>query len=56
MDKLEFISRLFINQIIPLDVYISDADYSQLCELYETDFAGLYKSFEALIKQYKFVK
>jgi hypothetical protein len=55
MDTFEFISRLFIGQIIPSDAHISDADYSQLCEIYKTDFSRLYKSFQALIKQHKFI-
>jgi hypothetical protein len=56
MDTFGFISRLFITQIIPQDVDISDADYSKLYEIYGTDFTSLYISFEALIKQYKFIK
>jgi hypothetical protein len=56
MDTLGFISRVFITQIIPRDVAVSDADYSKLYKIYGTDFTSLYISFEALIKQYKFIK
>lgn len=56
MDTFGYIARVFITQIIPQDVDISDADYSKLYEIYGTDFTGLYISFEALIKQYKFIK
>jgi len=56
MNTFGFISRVFITQIIPQDVDISDADYSKLYEIYGTDFTSLYISFEALIKQYKFIK
>lgn len=56
MDTFGFISRIFIAQIIPQDVAISDAAYSKLYEIYGTDFTKRYISFEALIKQYKFIK
>ena len=56
MDNFGFISRVFITQIIPQGVDINDADYRKLYEIYGTDFTSLYISFEALIKQYKFVK
>jgi len=56
MDSFGFISRVFLAQIIPGDAAISDAAYSKLYEIYGTDFTGLYMSFEALIKQHKFVK
>jgi hypothetical protein len=56
MDTFGYISKVFIAQIIPQDVSINDADYSKLYEIYGTDFASLYISFVALIKQYKFVK
>lgn len=56
MDTFGFISRVFIAQIIPQDAAISEADYSKLYEIYGADFTKHYISFEALIKQYKFIK
>jgi hypothetical protein len=56
MDTFGFISRVFITQIIPQGVDINDAAYRKLYEIYGTDFTSLYISFEALIKQYKFIK
>jgi hypothetical protein len=56
MDTLGFISRVFITQIIPRDVAVSDADYSKLYKIYGFGFTSLYISFETLIKQYKFIK
>jgi len=56
MDTFGFVSRVFITQIIPQSVDINDTDYKKLYEIYGTDFTSLYISFEALIKQYKFVK
>jgi len=56
MDTFGFISRVFIGQIIPQDIAISEADYSKLYEIYGTDFTSLYISFEASIRQYRFVK
>jgi hypothetical protein len=55
MDTFGFISRLFISQIVPESVGISEADYSQLYVMYGTNFTDLYRSFEALIKQHKFL-
>ena len=56
MDTFGFISTVFITQIIPEDVGVSEAEHSKLCEIFGTDFTSLYISFEALIKQYKFIK
>ena len=55
MDTFGFISRVFIAQIIPQGFDMNDADYSKLYEIYGTDFTSLYMSFEALIKQHKFL-
>jgi hypothetical protein len=56
MDTFEYISRVFIAQIIPQNVDTGDADYSKLYKIYGTDFTSLYISSETLIKQYKFIK
>jgi hypothetical protein len=56
MDTFGYISAVFITQIIPQDAHIDEADYSRLYEIYGTDFTGIYISFEALTKQYKFKK
>lgn len=56
MDTFGFISRVFIAQIIPQDAAIRESDYSKLYEIYGTDFTRHYISFEALIKQHKFIK
>jgi len=56
MDTFGFISKMFLAQIIPKDTGISEADYSKLYEIYGTDFTRHYISFEALIKQHKFIK
>lgn len=56
MDTFGFIARVFLAQIIPQNAAISDSDYSNLYEIYGTDFTRHYISFEALIKQHKFIK
>lgn len=56
MDTFGFISRGFLAQIIPDAAAINDAAYPRLYEIYGTDFTKHYMSFEALIKQHKFVK
>jgi hypothetical protein len=56
MDTFEFISTVFVTQIIPQDVDINDAGSLKLIEIYKSDFTNLYLSFETLIKQYKFIK
>ena len=56
MDTFGFISRVFLTQIIPEGVDIHDTDYTKLYVIYGKDFTSRYISFEALIKQYKFVK
>lgn len=54
MDTFGFISRVFITQIIPK--YVNNDAYSKLYEIYRTDFTRHYISFEASIKQHKFIK
>lgn len=56
MDTFGFISTVFVAQIIPQDVNINDAGSMKLIEIYKADFTNLYVSFEAFIKQYKFIK
>jgi hypothetical protein len=56
MDTFGFISRVFISQVLPKDVDISDADYSILYEGYGSVFTSLYISYETSIKKYKFIK
>jgi len=56
MDTFGFISKVFLTQILPEGINIPDADYTKLYVVYGTDFTSRYLSFEALIKQYKFVR
>lgn len=55
MDTFGFVSRVFIAQIIPQGVDINDVEYSKLHEIYGTEFTSIYMSFEALIKQHRFL-
>ncbi len=56
MDTFGFISRVFLTQILPEGMDIPDTDYTKLYVVYGTDFTSRYISFEALIKQYEFVR
>jgi hypothetical protein len=56
MSTFGFISKVFISQIVPIDIPIIETDYKKIYEIYATDFTNLYISFETLIKQYKFIK
>ena len=56
MDAFGYISKVFLSQIIPQGIDKSDTDYSKLYVIYGTDVTSRYKSFEASVKQCKFIK
>ena len=55
MDTFGFIAMVFLSQLLPEDIDKGNADFARLYEACGTEFTGLYLSYEALIKRYKFV-
>ncbi len=55
MDTFGFIAMVLLSQLLPQDIDTGNAQVARLHEVYGTEFTGLYLSYEALIKRYKFV-
>ncbi len=55
LDIFYFIADLFVKQIIPKNIDISDSDFLKLIYFFKVDLTNIYLAFEGLIKKYKFI-